>query len=109
LRGVSFGSRNGAFSAAADLGHRKSKFRNEASTVARRGEEVDNRLALEGDFTLLHVRNGSARARGAAWSNEKPGRGLGLKKQMLSDCDLRNFRSVDEGAGACRDRIAAIQ
>jgi hypothetical protein len=46
--------------------------------------------------------------RGAAWSNVKPGRGLGLKKQIPSDCDFRNFRRVDDGAGVCRaDRIAA--
>ena len=45
--------------------------------------------------------------RGAAWSNMKPGRGLGLKKQ-ISDCDFRNLRRDDDGAGVCRaDRIAA--
>ena len=38
----------------------------------------------------------------------KPGRGLGLKKEIFSDCDLRNFRSVDDGTGGCRvGRIAA--
>ena len=38
----------------------------------------------------------------------KPGRGLGLKKEIFSDCDLRNLRSVDDGTGGCRvGRIAA--
>jgi hypothetical protein len=38
----------------------------------------------------------------------KPGRGFGLKKQILSDCDLRNLSSVDDGAGALKvDRISA--
>jgi hypothetical protein len=38
----------------------------------------------------------------------KPGRGLGLKKQILSDCNLRNLSSVEDGAGVDRvDRIAA--
>jgi len=33
---------------------------------------------------------------------------LGLKKQIFSDCDLRNLSSVDDGTGGCRvDRIAA--
>jgi len=46
--------------------------------------------------------------RGAAWSNVKPGRGFGLKKQILSDCDLRNLSSVEDGAGTWKvDRIAA--
>ena len=48
--------------------------------------------------------------RGAAWSKMNPGRGLGLKKQMSSDCDFRNLRRVDDGAGVCRaDRIAAAE
>lgn len=108
FRVVSCESVHGAFRAVEeDLGQRNSRFKNPASTVARRGEDVDSRLAFEGDFTLPHVRGCGTRARGAAWSNVKPGRGLGLKKQMLSDCDLRNLRRLDEGAGACRDRIAA--
>jgi hypothetical protein len=38
----------------------------------------------------------------------KPGRGLGLKKEIFSDCDLRNLRSVEDGTGGCRaGRIAA--
>lgn len=39
--------------------------------------------------------------RTTAWSKTKPGLGFGLKKQMPSDCDLRNLSKVDDGAGAC--------
>lgn len=91
----------------ADRGQRKSRFRNPASTVARWGLVVDKFLAdsLDEDFATESRNRGP---RGAAWSNMNPGRGFGLKKQTLSDCDLRNLSNVDDGAGTCNaDRIAA--
>ena len=90
-------------------GQIKSRLRNPASTVARRAAVVDKHLAdvFEGNFPMLDRRGGP---RGAAWSKMNPGRGLGLKKQMSSDCDFRNLRRVDDGAGVCRaDRIAAAE
>lgn len=82
-----------------------SRGKNPASSVAHRTEVVAKRLAEE--FAVY----GTAPfrmwcKRRAAWSKMKPGRGLALKKQILSDCDFRNLRSVDEGTGVLSlDRI----
>jgi hypothetical protein len=92
---------------AVERGHNNSRLRKFASTVAFRRAVVERHLAddFEGDLTRPG-RPGIPR--GAAWSNIKPGRGFGLKKQMLSDCDLRNLSKVDDGTGAWKaDRIAA--
>jgi len=93
----------------AERGHKKSRFSKLASTVAFRGALVDKHLAdgFEGDLVML---GRTWMPRGAAWSNMKPGRGFGLKKQILSDCDLRNLSNVDDGAGAWKvGRIAASE
>ena len=93
----------------AERGHKNSRFRKFASTLAFRGTVVDRHLAdgFEGD---LATPGRSVTPRGAAWSNVKPGRGFGLKKQTLSDCDLRNLSRVDDGAGAWKaGRIASIE
>ena len=94
----------------ADCGKRKSRAGNPASRVAFRGTVVDIDLVVATDDRLPGG-GCSCAARGAAWSNVNPGRGLGLKKQTLSDCDFRNFRSVDEGActiGVARIAVKAI-
>ena len=82
----------------AERGQRKSRFSKFASTIAFRGARVDKHLA-DGFEKGLVTRGLIWIPRGAAWSNMKPGRGLGLKKQILSDCDLRNLSSVGDGAG----------
>jgi hypothetical protein len=92
---------------AAERGNKKSRFRNPASTVARRATVVEIHLAaVLADFRADRVFDWGARW--VAWSSREPRPGLGEKKQTASDCDLRNFRRVDDGAGAYRtDRIAA--
>ena len=91
----------------AERGNKKSRFRNPASTVALRGTVVDIDLVADcrkSDPTEFR----NCEARGAAWSKMNPGLGLVLKKDILSDCDLRKLRTVGEGAGTCnKDRIAA--
>jgi hypothetical protein len=90
-----------------ERGNKKSRFKNPASTVARRATVVEIHLAVAlADFRADRVFDWDAR--GVAWSSMEPSPGLGEKKQTASDCDLRNFRRFDEGAGAYRtDRIAA--
>jgi hypothetical protein len=91
----------------AERGHKNSRFRKFASTVAFRAVVVEIHLAdgFEGVLTML---GRTGMPRGAAWSSVKPGRGFGLKKQILSDCDLRNLSSVEDGAGVWKVvRIAA--
>lgn len=93
---------------AADRGRRKSRFKSPDSRVApcEACRALVDRLR---DFgTLLALEFRSCGPRGAAWSNIKPGRGFGLKKQTLSVCDLRNFKRDEEGTGGCKaSRIAA--
>lgn len=91
----------------AERGQRKSKFRNPASTVAFLGAVVDRPLAVDFEIVLT-MRDRDWGARGVAWSNAKPGLGLGLKKQILSDCNLRNLRRVNEGTGLCRVVCIAV-
>jgi hypothetical protein len=87
----------------AERGQRRSTFRKPASIVVCCGFAVDKHLREP-----LPARNRTWGPCGAAWSNMKPYRGLGLKKQMPSDCNLRNLRRFDDGTGFCKaDRIAA--
>ena len=90
-------------------GQRKSRFRNPASMVAFPTAAVDNLLVEDLDAVRPMCDPGRG-PRGAAWSNMKPGRGFGLKKQMLSDCNLRNLRRADDGTELCKvGRIAATR
>jgi hypothetical protein len=60
------------------------------------------------DVAFVSLRRGK-QAFGAAWSKTKA-LGFALKKHSPSDCDLRNLRSVGEGAAiGIFARIAAVQ
>jgi hypothetical protein len=88
-------------------GHKKSRLRKPASRVVGFDIVVDTHLWGEAICNELGLREGGE-TRGAAWSNMKP-RGLALKKQSPSDCDLRNLSRVEDGVGACKlDRMAAF-
>jgi hypothetical protein len=92
----------------APLGQRKSRFRNPASIVACPAT-VDNLLEDELKV-VIPIRDRDRDSRGAACSKKNPGRGFGLKKQMLSDCNLRNLRRADDGTGLCKvGRMAATR
>lgn len=90
-----------------ERGNRKSRFPNPASRIRGVSDLIDKSLSLG---RYLVRREGTCVPRGAAWPNVKPALGLELKKQILSDCDLRNLSRADEGAIGGRgtvERIAA--
>lgn len=91
------------------LGQRKSRFKNPASMVAPPLATVDKPRVADLDAALLIFDRGGGPL-GATWSNVKPGLGFALKKQMLSDCNLRNLRRASEGTRLCKvGRIAVTR
>lgn len=85
-------------------GQRKSRLTSPASTLAHREVVVDKQLLDV--FEGLDMR-GRRVAACAMWCSGRLCPELGVKKQTDSDCDLRNFRSVDDGAGVYRAGLIA--
>ena len=82
-----------------ERGQKGSRLKKEDSSVAgRRCVVLSLLIGVKGPLRLAPLLL-SWLYRGAWSSKQKPGRGFDVKKHAASDCDLKNLRRVDEGAG----------